>query len=256
MSERKGSLKRFFKIGKDKQEEQDKEDDKFVSIEEENKAEKPVGDGSVSEVQLRVSCRDLLDMDWFSKSDPMCVLFVQSRQSPDWKEFGRTEHIQNNLNPEFEKLFVLDYFPTEHQMLKFEIFDVDNELADLAEHDFIGNMVWSLGSILDSIRASGGTIEHKLENPKHTKKSAGRIIISVVEIAKPAPVEVKVDVVDGNTPEVNGMDAYDMLAQISDIDIPDIDDHDKIEVKVSKKERVLVDDGDEVVAVIESHQVE
>lgn len=50
-----------------------------------------------SKVELLISCTDLADLDDFTKSDPMCVLFV--KQFGQWKEFSRTEAIRETLNP-------------------------------------------------------------------------------------------------------------------------------------------------------------
>jgi len=36
-------------------------------------------------------------------------------------QFGRTEAIQNTLNPDFVRKFVMDYFFEESQKLKFEV---------------------------------------------------------------------------------------------------------------------------------------
>ena len=57
-----------------------------------------VGTGvTAGRVELLVSCSDLVDLDAFSKSDPMCVLFV--RQFGQWKEYARTEALENARNP-------------------------------------------------------------------------------------------------------------------------------------------------------------
>ncbi|KAF3828940.1 hypothetical protein GH733_003204 [Mirounga leonina] len=64
---------------------------------------------------------NLLDLDTFSKSDPMVVLYTQSRASQEWREFGRTEVIDNTLNPDFVRKFVLDYFFEEKQNLRFDV---------------------------------------------------------------------------------------------------------------------------------------
>jgi hypothetical protein len=40
-------------------------------------------------------------MDVFSKSDPMCVVYVKPFGSDNFVEFKRTECIQNCLNPDF-----------------------------------------------------------------------------------------------------------------------------------------------------------
>ena len=48
-------------------------------------------------MELLVSCTDLANLDIFTKTDPMCVLFV--KQFGQWKEYGRTEAIRSTLNP-------------------------------------------------------------------------------------------------------------------------------------------------------------
>ena len=49
-------------------------------------------------VELMVSCEDLANLDTFSKTDPMCVLFV--RQFGQWKEIARTEAVEESLSPQ------------------------------------------------------------------------------------------------------------------------------------------------------------
>uniref|UniRef100_A0A8C0U5T5 Copine family member 9 n=1 Tax=Cyanistes caeruleus TaxID=156563 RepID=A0A8C0U5T5_CYACU len=73
------------------------------------------------------SPRNLLDMDTFSKSDPVVVLYVQVSGSSEWKEFGRTEVIDNTLNPDFVRKFVLDYYFEEKQNLRFDVYNVDSK---------------------------------------------------------------------------------------------------------------------------------
>ena len=50
-----------------------------------------------SKVELSVECSNLKDLDTFSKSDP-CV-FLYEKKGKDWIKLGRTEVIDNNLNP-------------------------------------------------------------------------------------------------------------------------------------------------------------
>ena len=91
-----------------------------------------------TQVEVTVSARNLLDMDVISKSDPMCVLFLKTFSSGEYKEVGRTEVIWNTLNPDFVKKFVLDYFFEQSQKLKFELYDIDSVSRDLSKHDFLG----------------------------------------------------------------------------------------------------------------------
>ena len=52
---------------------------------------------AVSKVELSISCTNLKDMDVFSKSDP--VVFLYEKRGREWQKLGRTEVIDNNLNP-------------------------------------------------------------------------------------------------------------------------------------------------------------
>jgi len=45
--------------------------------------------------------RNLLDCDMFSKSDPMCVVYMKTPETSKWNEICRTECISNSLNPDF-----------------------------------------------------------------------------------------------------------------------------------------------------------
>ncbi|XP_038067403.1 copine-8-like isoform X2 [Patiria miniata] len=107
-------------------------------------------DVPATRVELTISCRNLLDMDTFSKSDPLCVMFTQEVGQKSFREFGRTEVIWNNLNPKFVKKFVIDYFFEEKQILKFELYDVDSKSPDLSKHDYLGHAVCTLGEIMGS----------------------------------------------------------------------------------------------------------
>jgi hypothetical protein len=50
-----------------------------------------------------ICCRNLLDCDVFSKSDPMCVTYLRDFEMMEWQEVARTETINNTLNPNFTK---------------------------------------------------------------------------------------------------------------------------------------------------------
>lgn len=126
-------------------------------------------------VEIAVSCRGLIDMDVFSKSDPMCVVYMKQFASEQWREFGRTEVIWDNLNPEFVKKFVVDYFFEELQKLKFEIYDVDCASPDLSKHDFLGSVECTLGEVVSSVR-----LERRLKGPR---TNCGTIVLSAEELS-------------------------------------------------------------------------
>ncbi|KAH0616520.1 hypothetical protein JD844_027680, partial [Phrynosoma platyrhinos] len=82
---------------------------------------------------------NLLDRDTFSKSDPICVLYTQGMGNKEWREFGRTEVIDNTLNPDFVRKFIMDYFFEERQNLRFDLYDVDSKSPDLSKHFYFVN---------------------------------------------------------------------------------------------------------------------
>ena len=50
-----------------------------------------------SKVELSISCTELVDLDTFSKSDP--IVYLYEKKGQDWVYLGRTEMIDDNLNP-------------------------------------------------------------------------------------------------------------------------------------------------------------
>jgi len=101
-----------------------------------------------STVEISVRCTDLADKDVMSKSDPICVMFIQKQGK--WFEIGRTEMIADTLNPSWEKKFVVDYSFEERQVVKFEIYDWDVDSKLLSDHDFLGRSETTLGTIVSS----------------------------------------------------------------------------------------------------------
>jgi hypothetical protein len=73
-------------------------------------------------------------LDFFSKSDPICI--VAEMREGKWCEVGRTEQILNNLNPNFETLISLQYFFEKEQNLKFTMIDEDGH----GKSDLIGEI--------------------------------------------------------------------------------------------------------------------
>lgn len=124
---------------------------------------------STTLVEISVSCRNLLNMDVLGKSDPMCVMKVKQFASHEWREAGRTETINNNLNPDFVHKFAIDYFFQESQKLTFEIYDIDR----IKKNDFIGSAECTLAELVHA-----GKLERQLEG---THGRAGTIMLSAQE---------------------------------------------------------------------------
>ncbi|NXJ62581.1 CPNE9 protein, partial [Rostratula benghalensis] len=127
--------------------------------------------------------RNLLDMDTFSKSDPVVVLFVQGSGSSEWKEFGRTEVIDNTLNPDFVRKFVLDYYFEEKQNLRFDVWGLWQEPPGshntvLGVQDFLGQAFVALGEVIGSQR---GRLERALTGVPG--KRCGTILLLAEELS-------------------------------------------------------------------------
>ncbi|CAB1317010.1 unnamed protein product [Coregonus sp. 'balchen'] len=91
----------------------------------------------------------------------------------DAERFGRTEVIENTLNPEFVRKFILDYFFEERQNLRFDLYDVDSKSPNLSKHDFLGQAFCTLGEVVGSLGSRMEkplvfTICHKTEVVKNT----------------------------------------------------------------------------------------
>ena len=63
-------------------------------------------------------------------------------------EIGRTETLQDTLNPVWQKKVVLDYNFEKRQFVKFCVFDSDSSSTDLESHDFLGSCECSLGEVV------------------------------------------------------------------------------------------------------------
>ncbi|KAL8581960.1 hypothetical protein ACOMHN_027942 [Nucella lapillus] len=106
----------------------------------------------------------------------MCVLFQKDSRTDRFFEVGRSEVIQDNLNPDFAKKFVMNYFFEEAQKLKFAIYDVDSPSHQLDQHDFLGCVELTLGEIVGS---PGSKTEKALRGPA---PNSGKIYIRVEEV--------------------------------------------------------------------------
>ncbi|XP_052329175.1 copine-5 isoform X3 [Oncorhynchus keta] len=157
------------------------------------------GNIPATKVEITVSCRNLLDKDTFSKSDPLCVLYTQGVETKQWREFGRTEVIDNTLNPDFVRKYILDYFFEEKQNLRFDLYDVDSKSPDLSKHDFLGQVFCTLGEIVGS---PASRLEKPLGTPlilpTETHKVASNRPPSYAGLLPMARLAVKIAVIPTN----------------------------------------------------------
>lgn len=94
-----------------------------------------------------------------------------------WYEFARTEHVKNDLNPNFSRKITIDYYFETVQKLRFRIFDIDNTSATLEDDDFLGGMECTLANIV-----SRKTYRQSLKL-KHHQNSKSSITIVADEIS-------------------------------------------------------------------------
>ncbi|CAI2170259.1 16459_t:CDS:10 [Funneliformis geosporum] len=136
-----------------------------------------------SQVELKLSCNDLPDLDYLSKSDPQIILLIKDIRTQKWKSTNQqTEVVMNNLNPKFVISFILDYLFEELQQLRFICVDVDKpNNSDWQDQEFIGQFDCDLGSL---VGCQGGKMKGKLYDPKHQGKDRGFIVISTEEVSK------------------------------------------------------------------------
>jgi Ca2+-dependent lipid-binding protein len=154
---------------------------------------------STSLVELYLSCTNLKDRDVFSKSDPFAVIFIRGsmtvlisvsytlikllnfiENNNAWQALGKTETIQNCLNPVFSSSFKIEYFFEEVQDLKIEIYDEDDSRSQrLDDQQFLGSCQFTMGSLL----ASSGTKSFPLQYKSTlTNTVAGHVVVRYEEV--------------------------------------------------------------------------
>ncbi|XP_064398173.1 copine-1-like [Halichondria panicea] len=109
----------------------------------------PVSSTPSSKVELHISCKNLVDTDVFSKSDPIVAIYTVDNGGKA-VEYARTECIQNNLNPEFSKAIEMVYRFEEVQKLKFTVYDIDNVSPTLDDDAFLGSIECTLGEVVSA----------------------------------------------------------------------------------------------------------
>jgi hypothetical protein len=104
-----------------------------------------------------------MNLDTLSYSDPCCIVTELAQDSEDnWFEIGRTEIINNNLNPDFTIHIDANFYFEKNQKLRFEFIDDDGGDSDDPYFDLIGTTEIFLAQIMS---AKGQTITRPLTLP-------------------------------------------------------------------------------------------
>merc|ERR1712243_299898 len=129
----------------------------------------------MTRVELSVSAKKLQDKDTIGKSDPVCILYMKGSGQEQFVEYGRTEMIENNHNPQWIKKFQLDYRFEEKQLLQFRIYDWDTSSDKPSKQDALGSIECSLGEIMSH---TGGSFSKDLADGKGSLHVAGEEVAS------------------------------------------------------------------------------
>ena len=96
-----------------------------------------------------------------------------------WSTIGRTETRQNDLNPTWAKLFLIEFHFESVQYLKVEVYDQDSSSPDkLKDQDFIGSTEFTLGQLMGAEGQSGS---FPLCRGKSTVKHQGSLLVRAEE---------------------------------------------------------------------------
>ena len=129
-----------------------------------------------SMVTLSISCKDLANLDILSKSDPQ--VWVYKQNGSEWDLMGKTETIDDNLNPIFATTFQIS---SANSNLKFVVYDIDKVDGKESEQDLIGTAIIQIQNILD---AKGHAVTQALQCSKRKKNGYITVSAKVVKMGK------------------------------------------------------------------------
>ena len=130
--------------------------------------------GLVNIVALSFQCTNLPNLDTFTRTDGMCVLYKKEGQV--WKELGKTEVIMDNLNPKWVKNFEVPYHFEKREYYRVVIYDIDdfNRLDNYSGHDLVGQVEFAIHEV---VTAANQTLEKRIECDQRAAGKSGNIKI-------------------------------------------------------------------------------
>uniref|UniRef100_A0ACD5YZ81 Uncharacterized protein n=1 Tax=Avena sativa TaxID=4498 RepID=A0ACD5YZ81_AVESA len=132
------------------------------------------GAGASTQIELSLSASILGDQQYFSKSNPMVIVYSKSNDGA-LEEIGRTEVILDSLNPSWNAKINLQYQFEVLQPLVFQIYDIDPQFHDvsekmlkLEEQQFLGEAICNLSEVVTKqnrlLTLKLGVSKHNLPN--------------------------------------------------------------------------------------------
>ena len=130
--------------------------------------------GLVNIVALSFQCENLPNLDTFTRTDGMVILY--KKEGNMWKEVGKTEVIMDNLNPKWVKNFEVAYHFEKREYYKVVVYDIDdfNNLNNVAGHDLVGSIEFAIHEVVTS---ANQTLEKHLECDQRAARASGTIKI-------------------------------------------------------------------------------
>lgn len=123
---------------------------------------------------LKFKAKSLKNLDgWFGKSDPFLLLYEKDPESKKFIEIGKTETIEDNLDPDWKKPIEIVYDFGKKQMLKAEIMDLD----DKGKSEIIGFATFTLSTIL-------ANKFYKIDIKSNSGSKAGQLLVEYEKIEK------------------------------------------------------------------------
>lgn len=134
-----------------------------------------------TKVSFDLKANDLVDMDFFGKSDPFCQIWRCSGESKMWTMVTKTLVIDNNLGPAWGTMTcsLQDLGTDDKTDIKFIVLDDDGPKKT---PEVIGQCLTTLG---DLKRVAATSCTHSLTRPGQ-KKTFGQLTISKFTVIKPA----------------------------------------------------------------------
>lgn len=102
------------------------------------------------QIELRLQCRNLLQMDWASALNPMMGIFERQENDADLFELvDHTETLSDDLNPNFERRFRVNYKENTGQLFLFRVYAVQGHRnEEVTEEEFFASALVNLDELV------------------------------------------------------------------------------------------------------------
>lgn len=131
-----------------------------------------------TKVDVRISCRNLVSLDTLPPSS-FVVIFSLTPGKSDWIELTRSETSPRNANPDYRRIFQMEYRFELYQQLRIVAFERCTESENLQQQTLIGAGDCTLGSI---VSAHGSSLDIPLINVSRGGQNVGHVVLSSEEI--------------------------------------------------------------------------